>query len=66
MLPPVGSRVRLRFGTADVIATVTEHRGPLAVGGRELLALRFQFEHSADPIELEIPLDEVTVLDDVA
>ena len=58
--------MQLRFGTADVIATVTEHRGPLAVGGRELIAIRFQFEHSADAIELEIPIDEVTLLDDVA
>jgi hypothetical protein len=65
-IPPVGSRVRMRFGTADVIATVTEHRGPLGVGGRELVRVRFFFTATEDPIETEVPVDEVSLVDSAA
>ena len=65
-VPLVGSRVRMRFGTADVIATVTEHRGPLGVAGRELIRVRFYFSDTEDPIETEVPVDEVTLVDSAA
>ena len=60
-LPPVGARVRMRFGVADVGATVTEHRGPLGVDGKEMLRVIFQFEGANEPIETEVPVDEVSV-----
>lgn len=56
----------MRFGTADVIATVTEHRGPLGVGGRELVRVRFFFTATEDPIETEVPVDEVSLVDSAA
>lgn len=59
-VPAVGSKVRMRFGTADVVATVIEHRGPLGIGGRQMVRLRFQFPGAGDAIETEAPVDEVT------
>lgn len=59
-LPPIGSQVRIRFGVVDdVIATVIEHRGPLGIGGKQVLRVRFQFEDD-EPRETELPVDEVT------
>jgi hypothetical protein len=65
-IPEVGSRVRMRFGTEDVVATVTEHRGPLGVGGRELIRVRFFFTDTDDPVETEVPVDEVTLVESAA
>jgi hypothetical protein len=65
-IPAVGSKVRMRFGTVDVVATVTEHRGPLGVGGRELLRVRFFFTDTDDPVETEVPIDEVTLVESAA
>jgi hypothetical protein len=56
----------MRFGTADVIATVTEHRGPLGVGGRQLIRVSFDFAEADDPIETEVAVDEVTLVDSAA
>lgn len=53
----------MRFGVADVVATVMEHRGPLGVGGKELLRVRFQFEGANEAIETEVPVDEVSLVD---
>lgn len=65
-VPPIGARVRMRFGVADVVATVTEHRGPLGVGGMELLRVSFQFEGANEPIETEVPVDEVSLVGSAA
>lgn len=59
-IPAIGSKVRMRFGTSDVEATVLEHRGPLGVGGRQLLRVRFQYEGANEAIVTEVPLDEVS------
>jgi hypothetical protein len=56
----------MRFGVADVVATVTEHRGPLGVGGKELLRVIFQFEGANEPIETEVPVDEVSLVGSAA
>jgi hypothetical protein len=45
---------------------VTEHRGPLGVGGRERVRVRFFFTDSDDLIETEVPLDEVTLVESAA
>jgi len=65
-IPAVGSKVQMRFGTVDVVATVTEHRGPLGVGGKELVRVTFRFSGADDIIETEVPLDEITLVDSAA
>jgi len=65
-VPEVGSSVRLLFGVKDVVAVVIEHRGPLGVGGRQIIRVRFKFEEVDEPIEIELPVDEVTVVDPAA
>ena len=65
-VPALGSKVRLRFGVEDVVAVVIEHCGPLGIGGREMIRVRFQFEGADEPIEIEMPVDEVTVVDPAA
>ena len=60
-LPPLGSQVRIcTGGSTHVAATVIEHRGPLGVEGREIVRVRYQFADSADVVETEVPLDELT------
>lgn len=56
----------MRFGVYEVVALVLEHRGPLGVGGRQLIRVRFQFEGSNEPIETEVPAEEVTIVDPAA
>jgi hypothetical protein len=56
----------MRFGLADVTATVIEHRGKLGVGGAELLRVRFWMDRDADPIETEVALQDVTVVGSAA
>lgn len=65
-LPPIGARVRMRFGLGDVTATVIEHRGKLGVGGAKLLRVRFWMDRGADPIETEVALQDVTVVGSAA
>jgi len=65
-LPAVGSKVRMRFGSSDVEAIVLEHRGPLGVGGQEILRVRFQYEDANEPIDTEVAVDEVTPIDTAA
>ena len=60
VVPPVGSRVTLKFGGRDIVATVIEDRGPLAGDGRRLLRVRVPLTDT-DPIEFEIPAAEVKV-----
>lgn len=65
-VPPVGASVRLRFGVTDVVALVIEHRGPLGVGGKQIIRVRFQLGEVEEPIEIELPVDRVTVVDPAA
>lgn len=57
--PLVGSRVKLRFGVNDVTATVIEDRGNIGVGGRRLLRVRLEIPSTNEPIELEVPAEDV-------
>ena len=61
-VPPVGTLVKTRFGTTDVLASVVEDRGPLGRGGRRLLRLRFLLEQTGDPVEAEVPEDELEIV----
>jgi len=55
----VGSKVRVVFGVNEVVATVVEDRGPVGVGGRLLLRVRLDIPGAGEPIELEIPAEDV-------
>jgi hypothetical protein len=55
----VGSRVKFVFGIDEVTATVVEDRGNVGIGGRRLLRVRLDIPDTSEPIELEIPADDV-------
>lgn len=57
--PKVGDKLRLRFGTRDVIATVIEDRGPIGVGGRRLVRVRVVLDPSSDPLDFEVPAEDL-------
>lgn len=41
------------------MATVIEDRGPIGVGGRQLLRVRLDIEDTAEPIEFELAAADV-------
>ncbi|MEI9937293.1 MAG: hypothetical protein WDO69_08700 [Pseudomonadota bacterium] len=57
----MGARVSFQLGGRDVIGTIIEDRGPLAVGGRRLLRIRLELSGVADPIEVEVPESELSI-----
>lgn len=61
-VPAVGTLVKLRYGTSDVLATVIEDRGPLGVGGRPLVRVSLLLEGVADAVETEAPVEDLTVV----
>jgi len=61
-VPPVGSLVKMRFGADNVVATVIEDRGPLGVGGRHLVRVRFHLEAVEEPVETEVPAEELSLV----
>jgi hypothetical protein len=61
-IPPVGALVKMPFGTSEVVATVIEDRGPLGVGGRHLVRVRFLLEATEDPVETEVPVADLNVV----
>jgi hypothetical protein len=61
-VPPVGALVKVPFGTSDVVATVLEDRGPLGVGGRHLVRVKFLLEATEDAVVTEVPVDELTLV----
>jgi hypothetical protein len=60
--PPLGALVRLPFGGTDVVATVLEDRGPLGIDGRHLVRVRFFLEGTADPVETEVPAEDLSIV----
>lgn len=59
-LSAVGSRVKLMWGPYEVTATVIEDRGNVGMRGRHLVRVRLDIPDTAEPIELEMPLEELT------
>lgn len=61
-IPPVGSRVKLLWGGYPIEADVIEDRGHLGVGGRRILRIRLDIDPRdiAEPIQFEIPVEELT------
>lgn len=58
-IPKVGAKVTLKFGGREVHAVVVEDRGPLGVGGRQILRVRVLLEDGDEPIEFELPATDV-------
>lgn len=58
-LPPIDSLVYFKFGAGNVLARVIEHRGPLGVGGEELVRVRFIFAGADLSTETEVPLADL-------
>lgn len=59
---PVGTLVKMRFGATDMVATVLEHRGPLGVGGRHIVGVKFLLEGTEDAVQTEVPAEELSVI----
>jgi hypothetical protein len=49
------------FGGHEVHATVLEDRGPVGAKGRRMLRIRLDVGVTSEPIEFEIPADDVKV-----
>lgn len=61
-VPPVGALVKMRFGTSDVVATVLEDRGPLGIGGRRMVRVKFLLEATEDAVDTEVPVEELALV----
>lgn len=61
---PVGSRVKLLWGGYPMEAEVVEDRGNVGYGGRHILRIRLDIDPRdvAEPIQFEIPAEEVTLM----
>ena len=60
--PRVGDRVAFDMGTYREVGEVTEDRGKIGVGGRRLLRIRTDARDGMDPLWIELPEEEVSVL----
>jgi hypothetical protein len=60
--PRVGDRVAFDIGTYREVGEITEDRGNIGVGGRRLLRIRTDVRDGMDPIWIELPEDEISVL----
>jgi hypothetical protein len=58
----VGDRVAFDFGTYRAVGEITEDRGDIGVGGRRLLRIRTDGGESVDPMWIELPEAEITLL----
>lgn len=56
----------LRFGTADVVATIIEDRGHLGVGGRQIVRVRVVLEPGVEPLDFEVPAEDLYPLSPAA
>jgi hypothetical protein len=56
----VGTKVRFKLGGRDVVATIIEDRGPLGVGGVQILRVRLQVAGTDEVMEFEVPATEVS------
>ncbi len=51
--------MRIMFAGREVVAVVVEDRGRVGMAGRHLLRVRIDMSGADDPIELEIPSEDV-------
>ena len=57
----VGDHVRFDYGAREVLAEVIEDRGPIGVGGRQIIRVRLIGDewHGAQ-LDFEVPAEQVT------
>lgn len=55
----VGDRVQFSFGGHPTVGTIIEDRGPLGVGGRQLIRVRVDVAETDETLEFEIPVSDV-------
>ena len=55
----VGDRATLRFGFEDVPVEVLEDRGPLGVGGRQIVRIKLIQDPMDGEFETEVPAEEL-------
>lgn len=60
--PLVGSLARMAFGDSTVLATIIEDRGPLGVGGRQVVRVQFPLDSTEEMVETEIPIDTLEIV----
>jgi hypothetical protein len=59
----VGRKVLVRMGRTKRRAEVVEDRGPIGVGGRRIVRVRYVSSRTGEPQQtFEVPLDHVTLL----
>ena len=56
----VGDRARFRFVRADYPVEVIEDRGPLGIGGGQIVRVRVLDGSTEEPREFEVPVEELT------
>ncbi len=61
-VPPVGTLVTMRYGASELVATVLEDRGPLGIGGRHLVRVKFLLEATEDAVETEVPVEDLRLI----
>ena len=55
----VGDRAMLQFGFQDVPIEVLEDRGPLGVGGRQIVRIKLIRDPMDGEVEFEVPAEEL-------
>lgn len=60
-IPAPGSLVRLRVGATTVLATVVDFRGDHGRG--PVIRVRFRMETTGELADVDIPVDEVTLVE---
>jgi hypothetical protein len=64
-IPPIGSEVIISLGPTKIKTRVIEHRGPIGVGGRYIIRVRWFWDSVDEPQESEVPAEEVELVDSV-
>lgn len=57
-----GDRVQISFGHSLVQGIITEERGPIGAGGRQLYTIEFEFGEG-EPYQIELPADSIKKLE---
>lgn len=65
-LPPIGTRVRFPFGLTTLEGIVVEWRGPLDVGGGEVIRIEYEIPGVEGLRETEVGLDELEIIEPAA
>jgi len=56
----VGTKVRFKLGGREVVATIVEDRGPLGVGGVQILRVQLEVAGTDELMEFEVPATDVS------